>query len=95
MSITRRVSFVALTCLLGVSVPAQAQDHPPLRHIIIHDVTVDELQARCPQTYACAIGDFASNRCDVYIPVGTPAGWPSRSAMLRHELRHCNGKGQD
>jgi hypothetical protein len=85
---------LSMACLF-FSVPTYGQDHPPLRNIVIHNVTVGELQARCPDTYACAVADFASSLCDVFIPVNTPSGWPSRAAMLRHELRHCHGKGQD
>jgi hypothetical protein len=91
---TRLIAAIAAALLLCLNF-ASAQDHPPLKHVVVHNVTVEQLQGRCPQTYACSIGDFSRSRCDVLIPVNTPRGWPSRSAMLRHELRHCNGKGQD
>jgi hypothetical protein len=80
--------------LLALSVPAAAQDHAPLRHRVVHLVSLTQLEAICPGTYSCALAR-PPDTCLVYLPAQAPSGWPTRAAMLRHEFGHCAGRGQD
>ena len=80
--------------LLALAIPAAAQDHPPLRHRVVHIISRAQLEAICPGTYSCAI-PRPPDTCLVFLPARVPAQWPTRAAMLRHEFRHCAGRGQD
>ena len=86
---------IVIAFALFTSTAAVAQDRPPLLDVRIYNVSPAELQARCSETYACSVCDFDHNRCDVFIPHPIPRGWPSRSALIKHELAHCAGKGHD
>jgi hypothetical protein len=71
-----------------------AQDHPPLRDRVVRIVSRAQLEAICPGTYSCAI-PRPPDTCLVFLPAQVPAQWPTRAATLRHEFRHCAGRGQD
>jgi hypothetical protein len=83
-----------LMTTMAVSI-AFAQGHPQLPHRVLHAVSPAELEAICPGAFACATPDWHSGICHVYVPNLQLPGWPSRRDLLAHELRHCNGRGQD
>jgi hypothetical protein len=87
-----KLLFIVL--LLALAVPAAAQDHTPLRHRVVHFVSLAQLEAICPGTYSCALAR-PPDTCLVYLPDRAPSGWPTRAAMLRREFGHCAGRGQD
>jgi hypothetical protein len=59
---------------------ATARDHPRLPYRALHVVSPPHLQAICPEAF---------------VPNVALLGWLSRQALLTHELRQCDGRGQD
>ena len=74
--------------LLALALPAAAQDHPPLRHRVV------SFRGHSSRPYGRAPIPAPSLSL-VFLPARVPAQWPTRAAMLRHEFRHCAGRGQD
>jgi hypothetical protein len=74
---------------------AAARDHPRLPYRALHVVSPAHLQAICPEAFACSLPDWQTDTCHIYVPNVALLGWPSRQALLTHELRHCDGRGQD
>jgi hypothetical protein len=85
----------AAATMIAMIGAAAARDHPRLPYRALHVVSPAHLQLICPEAFACSQPDWRTDTCHIYVPNVALLGWPSRHALLTHELRHCDGRGQD